>query len=182
MKLKYFLLTIFIGLMWGSYAQKYITKSGRIDIVSNSPLFTVEGVNKKVASILNTETGELVISMLIRSFEFEEALMEEQFNGNYMQSKTYPKSIFKGRISNIKEIDFAKDGKYKAQIEGKITIHGITKEIREQGLISISEKMISAESEFYISLSDFDIKIEKAFKNSIDDKVLLKVNFKFNKQ
>ena len=182
MKLRYFLLTIFIGLMLGSNAQKYITKSGRIDIVSKSSLFTVEGINKKVASILNTETGELVISMLIRSFQFEEALMEEQFNGNYMESKSFPKSIFKGRISNINDIDFTKNGIYKTQVDGKITIHGVTRDIQEEGVITVSENMISAESEFYISLSDFDIKIEKAFKNSIEDKVLLKIDFKFSKQ
>jgi hypothetical protein len=167
--------------MLGLHAQKYITKSGRIDFVSKSPLFTIEGVNKKVASILNTETGELVISMLIRSFEFEEAVMEEQFNGNYMESKSFPKSIFKGKISNIKEVDFSTNGVYKILVDGKISIHGVTKDIRQIGKFKIANGIISAESEFYISLSDFNIKVEKAFKKSINDDVLLQIDLKYNK-
>ena len=181
MKLKYLLLAIIMGLMLSSHSQKYITKSGRIDIISKSPIFTVEAVNKKVASILNTETGELVISMLIRSFEFEEAVMEEQFNMNYLESKSFPKSIFKGKISNFKDIDFTTDGIYKTHIEGKLTIHGVTQDIQEKGLITIANGVISAESEFYISLIDFEIKIERAFKSSIKDGVLLKIDFNFNK-
>lgn len=181
MKLKYYLLAIVMGLMLSLQAQKYITKSGRIDFISKSPLFTVEGVNNKVASILDTETGELVISLLIRSFEFEETVMEEQFNGNYMESKSFPKSIFKGRIGNFKEIDFETNGTYDADVEGKLTIHGVTHDVEVKGLITITNGIISAESEFHISLTDFEIEIERAFKKSIDDEVLLKIDFTFIK-
>ncbi len=181
MKLKYLLFTIFMGFMLNLHAQKYITKSGKINIISESPIFTVEGVNKKVASILNTETGELVISMLIRSFEFEEAVMEERFNINYLESKSFPKSIFKGKISNFEDIDFTTDGIYKTHVEGKLTIHGVTHNVEEQGIITITNGIISAESEFHISLTDFEIEIERAFKKSIDDDVLLKIDFTFIK-
>lgn len=182
MKLKILFITIISGFILTSVsAQKYITKSGRIDIISKSSLYTVEGVNKKVASILNTETGELVISMLIRSFEFDETVMEEQFNGNYMESKSFPKSIFKGKISNFEEINFTTNGNYKTTVTGKLTIHGITNDVQEHGVITIRNGVISAKSEFHISLTDFEIQIESAIKNSIDDDVLLKVDFNFNK-
>ena len=100
MKLKYLLLTIFTCFLLSSFsfAQKHITKTGTIEIFSETPLFTIEGVNKKVASILNTETGEIVSSTLIRSFKFEEALVEEHFNENYLEPHKFPKSTFKGKI------------------------------------------------------------------------------------
>lgn len=179
MKLRYILLTIFTGLLLSSYAQKYITKTGTIEIYSKTPLFTIEGVNKKVASILNAETGEIVASTLIRSFKFEEALVEEHFNENYLEPHKFPKSIFKGKITDYKKVDFSKDGKYNISIEGKLTIHGVTNYIKEKGSLLIKDGGISAKSEFPVSLKAHKVKIEPAYKKAIKDDILLKIHFDY---
>jgi uncharacterized protein YcsI (UPF0317 family) len=36
--------------------------------------------------------------VLIRSFQFEKALMQEHFNENYMESAKYPKATFSGNL------------------------------------------------------------------------------------
>ena len=181
MKLRYLLLTILTCFLLSSFsfAQKYITKTGTIEIYSKTPLFTIEGVNKKVASILNTETGEVVASTLIRSFKFEEALVEEHFNENYLEPHKFPKSIFKGKIIDYKNVDFLKDGVNEIFIEGKLTIHGITNYIKEKGIITIKDGNISAKSEFSVSLKAYEVKIEKAYKNAIKDDILLKIHFDY---
>ena len=120
MNYKYILLFVLSCSFLTISAQKHITKTGTIEIFSQTPLFTIEGVNKKVASILNTETGEVVASTLIRSFKFEEALVEEHFNENYLEPHKFPKSIFKGKITDYKKIDFSKDGTYSIILEGKL--------------------------------------------------------------
>jgi len=177
MKLKYLLLIVFFGLIFTSFAQKHITKSGTIEIFSETPVFTIEAINKKVASILNVETGEVVVSTLVRSFKFHEALVEEHFNENYMESHKFSKAIFKGKISNYQSIDFTKDGDYDAVIEGKLTLHGETNYIKEKVVISIQNGFISAKTEFSVSLEAFKIKVEKAYKDSIKDDILLKIHF-----
>ena len=173
MKLKYILFTIFTSILLSSFAQKHITKTGTVEIFSETPLFTIEGINKKVASILNTETGEIVSSTLIRSFKFEEALVEEHFNENYLEPHKFPKSIFKGKITDYKKIDFSKNGKYDILIEGKFTIHGVTNYIKEKGTLVIKSGEISTKTEFPVSLKAYDVKIEPAYKKSIKDEIML---------
>ncbi len=106
MKLKYLLLIIFAGLTLSSPAQKFITKTGIVEISSKIPVFIIKGVNNKVASILDTEIGEIFASILIRSFKFEEALVEERFNENYLEPYKYPNATFQGKITDYKKINF----------------------------------------------------------------------------
>ncbi|NOR88549.1 MAG: YceI family protein [Bacteroidales bacterium] len=179
MKLKYLLLIAFSGLLFTSFAQKHITKTGTIEIFSETPVFTIEAVNRKVASILNTETGDVVASTLVRSFKFHEALVEEHFNENYMESHKFSKAIFKGKISNFESVDLTKDGSYDIIIEGKLTLHGETNYVKEKGILSIKEGLISAKTAFNVSLEAYKIKVEKAYKDAIKDDILLKIHFEY---
>ena len=176
MHLKYLLLTILIGSMLSSTAQKLITKTGVIEINSRTPVYTIKGVNNKVASILDTEIGEVFASTLIRSFQFEEALVEERFNENYLEPDKYPNSTFQGKITDYKKIDFSKNGSYDITIEGKLTIHGITNYIKERGKLIIKDGIITTDTEVTISLKAFKIKVEDAYQ--LDD-VLLKIRFNY---
>ena len=179
MKNKFLLLIVLSCFITTTYAQKYITKTGTIQIFSETPLFTIDGVNKKVASILNTDNGEIVASTLVRSFKFEEALVEEHFNENYIESHKFSKAVFKGKIANYKKADFAKDGNYNVTIKGKLTIHGQTRDITEKAKVKIRNGNIAATAEFDVSLKEYKIKVEKAYKNAIKDAVLLKIKFNY---
>ena len=181
MKIKYlvFICIAFAGIINASMVEKQITKTGVIEIFSETQLFTIEATNKKVASILNTSTGDLVVSTLVRSFKFKEALVEEHFNENYMESAKYPKAIFKGKITNNKEIDYTKDGTTEIFIEGKLSIHGTTNFIKEKGSITIKDGKISAKTEFDVSLAAYGIKVEKAYKKAIKDAIHLKIHFNY---
>lgn len=180
MRIKLLLIVlIFSGLSTGIFAQKYITKTGTIEIFSETPLFIIDGINKKVASILNVETGEIVASTLIRSFRFEEALVEEHFNENYLEPNKYPKSIFKGKILNFHDVDLKKNGTYNITVAGKFTIHGQTRDIKEPGKIIIKDGKITATSEFEISLKNYKVEIERAYTKAIKDEILLKIHFDY---
>ncbi len=179
MKIKFFFLGLLICLSSVALGQKQITKEGTISIFSQTPLFTISGTNHKVASILNTSTGDIVVSTLVRSFKFKEALVEEHFNEDYMQSDKYPKATFVGKITNINTVKFDKDGTYPITIKGKLTIHGTTNEINEPGTIVIKNGKISAKSDFSVSIKAYKIRIEKAKKEAIKDDIRLQINFNF---
>lgn len=180
MRIKILVLAIlFSGLYSAATAQKYITKTGKIEIFSETPVFVIDGVNKKVASILNVENGEVVASTLVRSFRFEEALVEEHFNENYLEPNKFPKSIFKGKIKDFHKINFKKDGTYDIIIVGKLTIHGQTNEVSAPGKLIIKDNNILATATFEVSLEDYKVEIERAYKKAIKDEVLLKVHFDY---
>lgn len=173
------LLLLIVSIAFSANCQKQITKSGTIEIHSETSLFTIEAKNEKVASVLNTETGDIVASTLVRSFKFHEALVEEHFNENYMESHKFAKSIFKGKIENIKDIDLTKDGIYDIDIVGALTMHGETNQIKEKGKLIIKDGLISANSVFMISLAAYKIKIEESYKDRINDEIRLTVNFDY---
>ncbi len=179
MKIKLIVLIIFSFIYTEAISQKYITKTGKIEIFSQTPLFTIDGVNKKVASILNAANGDIVASTLVRSFRFEEALVEEHFNENYLEPNKFPKSIFKGKIVNFSDVDINKNGTYDITIAGKLTIHGVTHDISEPGKLIVKDGNITGTTSFNVSLQDYKVKIEKAYKKAIKDAILLKIHFNY---
>ena len=171
-------LTVFLAIAIQSNAQKYITKNGNITFYSDGPIEKIEARNNQVNSALNTETGDFVFKVLMKSFVFEKALMQEHFNENYVESDKFPNAMFKGKIINIKDIEFYTPGKYDTQIEGDLTIHGIKQHIKEKGSFEVSKDGIQATSKFYIVLDDYDISIPGAVTGKIAEEIEITIDVK----
>lgn len=152
-------------------AQKYITKNGKISFYSDGPLEKIEAHNSQVNSALDSETGDFVFKVLMKSFIFEKALMQEHFNENYVESDKFPNSTFKGKVTNMKDIDFSKEGTHEADIEGKLTIHGITQNVVEKGTFIVSKDGIQGKSKFMIAIADYDISIPGAVTGKIAEEI-----------
>jgi hypothetical protein len=106
------LFLLFLSLTSLLYSQqRFFTKSGNISFAAGSGE-DIDGVNKATTSVFDASTGRIEFAVLVKGFEFKRALMQEHFNENYMESEKYPKSIFKGTISNINNVNFKKDGLY----------------------------------------------------------------------
>jgi hypothetical protein len=121
----FFLLNLVLALN----AQKFMTKNGFIGFYSHTPMEDIKAENNQVVGALDITTGEMVFQALIKSFHFDRALMEEHFNENYMESDKIPKSMFKGKITNLSSVDFTKNGTYEVTVEGDLTIHDVTNKI-----------------------------------------------------
>lgn len=160
-------------------AQTYFTKTGKIDFFSSTPLENIEAVNNEVSSFLNLEKNELVFAVLIKSFRFEKALMQEHFNENYMESDKYPKAQFKGNILDFDQNNYKKDGEYKVNVKGDLTIHGVTKNVTVPGTIIVQNGKISATSKFKVRCKDYDIKIPSVVANKIAEEIEVNVNVKY---
>jgi len=142
-------------------AQKYLTRTGKISFnaTSKSSPEKIEAVNNEVANILDAKTGDIVFQVLIKSFKFERELMQEHFNENYMESDKFPKSDFKGTITNLGEINFSKDGSYAAKVTGKLTIHGVTNEVSIPGTVIVKGNTITLKTKFTVALKEYKIDI-----------------------
>lgn len=149
--------------MLGATAQTntYFTRTGHISFFSKMPMENIEAHNRQVSCMLDVATGDVAYKVLVKSFEFEKALMQEHFNENYMHSEKFPKASFDGKITNIKSINFAKDGVYDAEVEGTLEIHGVKKTIHEKGKVEVRGGKISTKSVFTVALKDYNIKNDK---------------------
>jgi polyisoprenoid-binding protein YceI len=161
-------------------AQKYITKNGYIGFFSHTPMEDIKGDNNQVASVIDIKTGELVFQVLIKSFNFDRALMEEHFNENYMESDKFPKSSFRGKISNLSSVDFSKNGSYEALVDGELTIRDVTNKISTKGTIEVITGGINAKSKFNIAPEDYKIKIPGVVSEKIAKNMEVKVEMKYS--
>jgi hypothetical protein len=152
---------------YSASAQKYMTKNGFIGFYSHTSMEEIKADNNQVASVLDTGTGDMVFQVLIKSFHFDRALMEEHFNENYMESDKYPKSTFKGKFVDFDFNNFSKDGKYNATIQGDLSIHGVTKQIKQTGTVEVKDGKIIAKSKFNVKPGDFNIAIPSLVKDKI---------------
>jgi polyisoprenoid-binding protein YceI len=101
----------------------------------------------------------------MKGFKFENQLMEEHFNESYVESSKFPKSDFKGMITNIKDINFSKDGTYPAKVKGSLTIHGVTRETEANGTLEVKGASVTAKTKFVVKLGDYGISSKKIGKN-----------------
>ena len=177
-----FKLSLFIMILsCTATAQNYKTQNGHIWFVSEASLENFEAHNRQTSCELDTKTGEFMFTVFMKSFKFGNPEMQEHFNNHYVESEQYPKAFFKGFVKNISSIDFNKNNTYKADIEGTLTIHGITKEIKQSGTIKVKNGSIIGKADFNILLSDFDIKIPQKFVNYISNNINIIVDVTLDK-
>ena len=161
-------------------SQKYMTKNGYIGFYSHTPFEDIKADNNQVAGVLDISTGEMVFQVLIKSFHFERALMEEHFNENYIESEKFPKSIFKGKITNLAAVNFSKNGTYEVTVEGELTIHDVTNKITTGGTIEVVTGGINASSKFKIVPEDYNITIPGVVRDKINKDFDVTVTMKYS--
>ena len=156
-------------------AQKYYSKTAKVIFISEAPLEKIEGLNNSGYVVLDAGSGAVEMSVLIKGFKFEKALMQEHFNENYMESSKYPKGLFKGNITNISEINFSKDGEYTAAVKGNLTLHGVTKPLMTSAKVSVKGGTVFARSSFDITIADYNIDVPKVVRENIAKTVRVSV-------
>jgi polyisoprenoid-binding protein YceI len=173
------ILLLLLASCYTANAQKYMAKNGYIGFYSHTAMEDIEADNNQVASVLDIATGDIVFQVLIKSFHFERALMEEHFNENYMESEKYPKSTFKGTITNLSSVNFSKNGTYEATVEGDLTIHNVTNKVIIKGTIEVVTGGINASSKFSVVPEDYKIEIPGVVREKIDKNLAVTVTMKY---
>lgn len=158
------------------YAQKYIARTGKVTFFSSTPVENIEAFNNEAASVIDAGNGDFAFQLLIKSFKFEKALMQEHFNENYMESSKYPKSTYTGKITNLSAVNFSKDGTYDVETSGKLTMHGVTQDVIIPATITVKGDVVTANAKFMVSPDDYQIKIPGVVKDKIAKEIEVTVN------
>jgi len=172
MKKRYILLFSILFLNQIFSQEKYLAKDGYISFFSHSLVEDIKADNNQVLSIIDKETGEIAIQLLMRSFLFKKALMQQHFNESYVESHKYPKAKFKGYIINFKDLNKENSN---TEIKGTLSIHGKEKEISTIAKVIIHEGEINISGDFMVEVADFNIKIPAIVRNNIAK--IIKVTF-----
>ncbi len=152
-------------------AQIFMAKSGgtQITFFSKSPLEDIDATNKGALIVLNSSTNDLQVKVSISNFKFKNALMEEHFNENYMETEKFPNAVFKGKINE--KIDWTKDGESKITITGKMEMHGVTKDETYTGTVKKVGNELTLNGGFKVKVADYGIKVPSLYVKNIAEVV-----------
>jgi len=135
----------------------YSTKTGQIKFNASSPLEQIVAVNNQVDSKMVDKTGQIVFSALIKSFKFDNQLMEDHFNENYLESSKIPKAEFRGYITNVASPHYTKDGKYPITVDGTLNLHGVAQKVTAGGTLTVEGGKPTITGSFKVKITDYGI-------------------------
>lgn len=176
--LLFFGLFVITQIKLDAQATKFYSKNTNIvfDATTKTSPEKISGSTAKAATIVDLAAKKIDVSMLVKTFHFDKALMEEHFNENYMESDKFPKGVFKGTFETGSGFDINKEGVAEVKVKGDLTIHGITKNITTPAKLTIkSGKIVKAECSFNISLDDYGIKIPSLVNDKVNKTVSLQI-------
>lgn len=159
------------------FSQKMMTRTGEIKFEASMPAFEeIAATNNTASCILEQSTGNFAALVLIKAFKFKAPLMEEHFNENYMESSKFPKATFKGKLANFdaKKLSTTKTS---YDLEGDLTIHGVTKKIKTKMTMVLNGEKITATTSISIKPQDYNVEIPSLVKGKIAENAKVSMSF-----
>lgn len=156
---KNFLIAALILAGGSVFAQKKTTTSGTIIFDATTSINNVaKAENKTVIASLDTKAGTVAFESSIKNFAFENPKVQEHFNSpTWLDSDKFATSAFKGKIANATQVNFSKDGTYTADVEGELSMHGVTKPIKTKATFEVAGTTIKGKADFNVNLEDYNI-------------------------
>jgi len=152
----------------------YRTNNGEISFFSETPLENIDAYSESMSSAIKPVNKDVAAVVLITSFKFKNALMQEHFNEKYLESDKYPKATFAGVINE--DIDFKKPGSYKITVTGKLTLHGVEQKRTINGLLTIDPNLkLKMKSDFTIKLVDHKIEVPQLVVTKIAETIRISI-------
>lgn len=146
---------------------KFMTKSGFVSFFSASVVEDIEAKNQQVAAVVDLSMGQLAFSLPIKGFVFKRSLMQEHFNENYLESDKFPKATFTGKLVNFDAATLAGAGPRPVQVEGDLTLHGVTRRVQVPGTLELKNGQLLATAAFPVAPADYKVEVPALVRNSI---------------
>ena len=175
---KTMLLSLFLLNLLLANAQLFTTRNGFIGFYSKTPLEDIKAENKQVYAVIDAGRNMLAFNLLVKGFSFTKSLMQDHFNENYIESDKYPNARFSGSYTG--DVDLLKNGIYNVQVQGDLTLHGVTKALNVPAPIEVKDGKLFGASDFKLIPSDYNIKIPSLVREKIAEQIDVHVSVNCN--
>lgn len=147
-------------LCFPSYSQLFSGTKGEITLKGEAPLEVITAKSNTLKGKIDATTRKFNFRQTLTSFSFSQGDMQKKdAEDMYWETDKYPYASFRGIILNA--IDLTKDGTYHVTSKGTFTLHGVSKEMKINGVLTVKNGSIDLKSTFKIYLTDFKIKIPR---------------------
>ncbi len=172
--MKYIILLFSLGLPLGTLAQKFISEKSAVTFFSKATVENISAKNEKSICLFDVATGNIAFSISIQDFQFEKSLMQEHFNEKYMETEKFPKSTFQGKLVGYSQ---EAKGSQPAHAQGKLTIHGVTKDVDIPGTVTYDQNRMILASKFVVLLEDYSIQLPQILWQNIAEAIEVSLEF-----
>lgn len=180
--MKHFLSTL---ILLGSIitAQEYHvnkSKDNLVKFISNAPLENFEGVTNYIDGYMYLQSlddltdNQIYFEVDLTTLNTGIGLRNRHMRDNYLETKKYRFAFFQGNIGKLEKVS---EDEYSAEVKGTMFIHGVTNEITINGSIRNIDSGFYIETEFPISLVDYNIDIPQLMFMKIDEVMQLQLKF-----
>lgn len=174
------LLLIFLFIQAAATGQNstsnHIANQGQVTFFSYTAAENIEAVNNQALAVLDTQTNEIAVDILMRAFVFKKTLMREHFNESYIESDLYPKAKFRGEIIDF---DPTQDTPQTRMIEGEFTLKDKTVPLTFKVDIERINDSYTVAGSVEVLLEDYNIKIPRLLSPNIAKNIQVSFNFEF---
>ena len=170
---------VFLGTFFPLFAQRYVAENGFISFFSQAPVENIKADNNKVTSLFSAENGTIAFSVPIKEFQFEKKLMQQHFNDKYMESDRFPRSTFAGKVTGY---SLSSSGLQSVRAKGKITIHGIVKEIDVPGTLEVKNGNLIIKTKFKVLNKDYGIVIPQILWKNVSEEIEIAIDMTYKPQ
>lgn len=179
---KIMMLTVSVLLIAASAgAQTYKSRDGYISFNPNKDQSHKDyaAASKEATALFKVEASEVALLVPMKTFHFNNALLEEHFNENYLHTDKFPNASYKGKLSGFSNTMLTKDGVYNLTSEGQFTMHGVTKSFNAPVKLEVKGKAATFTCDFKIKAEDFKIDIPGIVKPKMADETPISAVVKF---
>ena len=157
-------------------AQKFTVEKSLVTFFSDAAIEDITAKTTKSIGIFDLGSGEIAFNIPVKEFKFAKSQMQEHFNEKYMETEKFKSSTFEGKITGY---DPNTSGPQPSKATGKLTIHGVTKEIEVPGTVEIDKDHVMLKSKFNVKLEDYSVPRPQILWQNIAEAVEVSVDFTF---
>jgi polyisoprenoid-binding protein YceI len=164
------------------FAQKYLSKTGKVTFEASVPLFEdVFAQDDNNVGVINADTGDFASVSVVKNFHFKTKLMEEHFNESYAETGKYPKTTFTGKIVNFDKNKLSASPQ-KYTVQGTLNFHGVDKAVTSAAAIYSKDGKIYMQGNFVAKAADYKVTIPKMVMKKVAESVNVQYNYILSKQ
>lgn len=164
------------------FAQKYMSKTGKVTFEASVPLFEdVFAQDDNNVVVLNADNGDIASVSVAKNFHFKTKLMEEHFNESYAETAKYPKTTFTGKILNFDKSKLSVSPQ-KYTVQGTLNFHGVAKAYTSNAIMSSKDGKIYLSGGFVVKAADHKVTIPKMVMKKVAESVNVQYSYVLTKQ
>jgi polyisoprenoid-binding protein YceI len=162
--------------------QAKATASGMLSAFGHNPTVAIRGFTgeawfraqapEQSSLRIAIDAGSLAISGDINEKDRQE--MDRTMKEEVLETDRYPEIMFEGAGQEATKLA---EGMYRITLDGKLTLHGVEREIKVPCTVTVGEDSLRASGEFSIRQTDFRIKLVSVAGGTLKLKDELKFTF-----